>query len=133
MKPISIVPLLIGLAFGLAHNARADDDLDVTMQVLDDVSSIDGVLLSVGNDADAAEHPADSGGVAAGAGDGEDHADSHHDDAATDPVGADADDAVGADELERHAEGGVEDTDVPHEPATGDVPADAGPATGGAL
>lgn len=131
MKPASIAPLLIGLAFGLAQNARAGDDLDVTMQVLDDVSGIDGVLLSVGNDADSAEHPAANGGDAARAEDGEGNADGNHEDEATDPVGADANDAVGADELEQHAEGGVEDSDVPHEPATEDLPASAGQDSGG--
>jgi hypothetical protein len=125
MKRISILPFVAGLVFGFGQNAWADDGLDVTMHVLDDVSGIDGVLLSVDDGTDAVEHHEEHGAEPAGGnsagGDSEEHStgDGEHD--GLDATGTHDQDVEG-DDLERHSEGGVEDSDVPHEPAPEDLP-----------
>lgn len=124
MKSISLVFLAAGLALGLAHNARADDGLDVTMQVLDDVSGIDGVLLSVGDGADAGEHPAEHGNESADAAGREHHVTGDGGDDTPEIVAGHDDDLASG--LDEHSEGHVEDSDVAHEPPAEDVPSDGG-------
>jgi hypothetical protein len=129
MKRISILPLVAGLVFGLAQNASADDGLDVTMHVLDDVSGIDGVVLSVDDGTDGVEHPEEHGATTAG-GDsaGSDSAEHSTGDGEHDDLDATHDQDVQGDDLDQRSEGGVDDSDVPHDPAPEDLPP-AGDAT----
>jgi hypothetical protein len=125
MKRISPVLLTAAFAIGFGQAAWAGDDLDVTMRVLDDVTGIDAVLLSVDNGVesehgDASQHdgePADRSGHDA---DTTDHADQPdlqpHDF-----------DAAGDLDLEDHSEQAIEDHDVPHPPPATDAPADGTP------
>ncbi len=124
-----IMPLVAGLMLGLTQTAFAADGLDVTMQVLDDVSGIDGVLLSVDDSAETGDRGADHADGRAS--EGADHrpADGQEDGALD---GADEARHGPDNDLDEHAEGGGQDSNVPHDPATDTVPADGGPA-GGAL
>ena len=125
MKGISLAFVVAGFAV-FAQSARADDGLDVTMQVLDDVSGIDAVLLSVDAAAGAEKDPRRDG--AQRSGDGERHTDDgaqRAGDSAREPdrgpgdssdtFDAHEDDALESD-LDEHSEAGIEDADVPREP-----------------
>lgn len=121
MKRISAVLLTAAFAIGFGRAAWAGDDLDVTMRVLDDVSGIDAVLLSVDNGVesqhgDAAAHDGEHADRSGQDADTTDHADQPE-------VQPHDFDAAGDLDLEDHSEQAVEDHDVPHEPPATDTPA----------
>jgi hypothetical protein len=98
------------LLMGWAAGAGAQNDLEVTMRVLDDVSDVDAVIVAIGNgDAEAVATPGQS---RAGA-DGVEAAAADRAMPAAEPHAADD----LAPENEDESEGGIEDRDVVEEPA----------------
>jgi hypothetical protein len=106
---------LVGVAVGLLvlaspAFAQDDDELEVTLQVLDDVEDIDGVVLSVG-DEESAEAESEEREAAEDASDGP-------------ALGREDDDEADEDfesERDEDSEGRVEDREIEELPAEGDA------------
>jgi hypothetical protein len=107
--------LLVGVAAAMLAAtspafAQDDDELEVTLQVLDDVENIDGVVLSVGDD-ESAEAESEEREAAEDASDGP-------------ALGREDDDEADEDfesERDEDSEGRVEDREIEELPAEGDA------------
>jgi len=134
MQRKALLTLAIALAMGCASTAFAqDDDLSgVTLRVLDDVSDIDAVVLSIDRERDGAEGAdgehrdgdrADGDGRDGDARDGADRegderGDGDRDDAARDREDRDDHDELEDDDHLERGEGGLEDHDVERDRVT---------------
>ena len=128
MQRKALLTLAIALAMGCASTAFAqDDDLSgVTLRVLDDVSDIDAVVLSIDRERDGAEgNPGEhrDGEGRDGDGRGDRVGDGDRDDGVRDREDRDDHDEPEDDDHLERGEGGLEDHDVERdrEPEEDDV------------